>query len=103
MNHRKQPMKSLNQTETTFVSGGFVNTWPAARRIGLPTTGTDVTHAALTTVAAPQSNDSPSRMAPASGIVDHYLPSMRFDADRMAPSGIDDDTYNGLNDHGLGI
>ena len=96
-------MKTLTPTETKFVSGGFVKTLPAAHRIGLPTTGTDVTQVGLTTVAAPQTNDSQTRMTPTSGIVDHYLPSMRFDADRMAPSGIDDDNYNGLNDQGLNV
>ena len=32
-----------------------------------------------------------------------YLPTMRFDASRMAPGDCDDDFYNGLNDRGNGI
>ena len=42
-------------------------------------------------------------MAAAIAVLDHYLPSMRFDAARMAPGDTDEDTYNGINDHGSGV
>ena len=67
-------MKTLSTAETKFISGGLEGTGLASYTI----TST------LTTL-------------------DHYLPSMRFDAARMAPGDTDEDNYNGFNDQGSGV
>ena len=98
-------MKLLTHAETKFVSGGMVTAWIAPKRGSLPTSGT--TEAAMTAPSATptqvDAEDSQRRMAPAANLLDHHLPGFRFDTDRMAPSNIDDDTYNGFNDQGPNV
>jgi hypothetical protein len=93
-------MKLLVATEATFVIGGAVREWPAPTRTGLRTSG--VTEMAIATSAQTDAEESQRRMAPVGQLI-HRPPGFRFDADRLAPSGIDDDTYNGFNDQGLNV
>lgn len=53
--------------------------------------------------AASNDDGAQRRMAPALAAVDHFLPSMRFDAARLAPGDTDEDNYNGFNDQGPSV
>ncbi len=90
-------MKTLTSAETKFVSGGYV-------RGGQQLPQHHRRFMAMETTPIDRDTDTETTrwMKPADVTV-ALVPIPRFDAARMAPSGIDEDTYNGLNDQGAGV